>query len=65
MPAQQYAVLQRQYYQQAAPQQQMHMTEEITLPADAFPGNSYSFKALDGREITFQVPQGDTPGMVL
>merc|ERR1712110_593744 len=58
---QQYVAAPQQYYevQQSTSQQQM---EEIALPNDAYPGQSYSFQAPDGRTVTFQVPQGMGPG---
>mmetsp|Transcript_145054 Transcript_145054/g.263494 ORF Transcript_145054/g.263494 Transcript_145054/m.263494 type:complete len:107 (+) Transcript_145054:113-433(+) len=64
---QQYAAVQQrsvappqQYYAQPQVQQ---LTEMVTLPADAFPGKSYEMQTRDGRVVTFQVPQGGSPGM--
>ena len=44
--------------QQSAPQ----WTVQLTLPADAAPGRRYEFEA-EGRALSFQVPQGNGPGM--
>ena len=45
--------------QQAPPAQ----TLAATLPADAFPGQTYQVQAGDGRLVNFQVPAGGGPGI--
>mmetsp|Transcript_15995 Transcript_15995/g.43149 ORF Transcript_15995/g.43149 Transcript_15995/m.43149 type:complete len:152 (+) Transcript_15995:119-574(+) len=70
-----FAMQQQQQYQQqyaaalaAMQQQQQHQqqhAEQVTLPADAYPGKQYTFTAQTGQSVTFSVPAGMGPGSVI